>query len=135
LTPIFYIKKKNGSFRPIFDYWKINAIMVKDVFPLPQIDTIIKEMHKGVLYSQFYLCNGYWNIWNAEEMEDLMAFKTTRGLYAPRVMSFGPTNAPACMQHFMNHIFQPLRDHYPRCFENYIDDCAIVTREGELELH
>jgi hypothetical protein len=96
--PIFYIKKKNGSFRPIFDYWKINAITVKDVFPLPHIDTIIKGMCDGVLFSQFNLCNGYWNVQNAEEMEDLMAFKTTRGLYAPRVMSFGPTNAPTCMQ-------------------------------------
>jgi len=34
-TPVFYIKKKNGSYRPIFDYRKINAITVKDVFPLP----------------------------------------------------------------------------------------------------
>ena len=96
-TPIFYIKKKNGSFRPIFNYWKINVITIKDVFPLPCIDTIIKGMRKGVLFSQFDLCNGYWNVQNAEETEDLMAFKMTRGLYAPRVMSFGPTNAPACM--------------------------------------
>jgi hypothetical protein len=64
-----------------------------------------------------------------------MAFKTTRGLYASRVMSFGPTNALACMQWFMNHIFQTLRDHYPGCFENYMDDCSIVTKEGELKLH
>jgi hypothetical protein len=64
-----------------------------------------------------------------------MAFKMTRGLYAPRVMSFGPTNAPACMQRFMNHIFQPLRDRYPEHFENYMDDCSVVTREGELDLH
>jgi hypothetical protein len=34
-TPIFYIKKKNGSYCPIFDYWKVNAITVKDIFPLP----------------------------------------------------------------------------------------------------
>jgi hypothetical protein len=34
-TPVFYIKKKNGSFRPIFDYRKINAVTIKDVFPLP----------------------------------------------------------------------------------------------------
>jgi hypothetical protein len=64
-----------------------------------------------------------------------MAFKMTRGLYAPRVMSFEPTNAPACIQWFMNHIFQPLRDHYPERFENYMDDCSVVTRKGELELH
>jgi len=109
--------------------------MVKDVFPLPRIDTIIEGMRGMVLFSVFDLCNSYWNIRNSEETEDLMAFKTTRGLYAPRVMSFGPTNAPACMQRFMNHIFQPLRDRYPGRFENYMDDCSVVTREGELELH
>jgi hypothetical protein len=64
-----------------------------------------------------------------------MAFKTTRGLYAPRVMTFGPTNAPTCMQRSINHIFQPLKDCYPGHFENYMDDCIIATREGELELH
>ena len=35
----------------------------------------------------------------------------------------------------MNHIFAPLRNKYPTCFENYMDDCAIMTGEGELELH
>ena len=64
-----------------------------------------------------------------------MAFKTTKGLYALRVMSFGPTNAPAYMQCFMNHIFQPLWDRYPGQFENYMDNCSIATREGEGELH
>jgi hypothetical protein len=82
--------------------------MVKDVFPLPHIVTIIEGMREMVLFSKFDLCNSYWNIRNSDEMEDLMAFKTTRGLYALRVMTFGPTNAPACMQCFMNHIFQPL---------------------------
>jgi hypothetical protein len=85
-----------------------------------------------VLFSKFDLCNGYWNVRNSDETEDLMAFKTTRGLYAPRVMTFGPTNALACMQRFMNHIFQPLQDRYPGRFENYMDDCSIATREGEL---
>jgi len=50
-TPVFYIKKKNGSYRPIFDYRKINAITVKDVFPLPRIDTIIEGMHSTEWYS------------------------------------------------------------------------------------
>jgi hypothetical protein len=58
-TPIFYIKKKNGSYCPIFDYQKINTIMVKDVFPLPHIDMIIEGMHRMVLFSKFDLCNGY----------------------------------------------------------------------------
>ncbi len=50
-------------------------------------------------------------------------------------MPFSPTNALACMQHFMNHIFAPLQNKYPRYFENYMDDCSIMTGEGEDDLH
>jgi hypothetical protein len=116
-TPVFYIKKKNRSYCPIFDYQKINAIMVKDIFPLPHIDTIIEGMHSMVLFSKFDLCNGYWNICNSEETEDLMAFKMTRGLYAPRVMSFSPTNTPAFMQWFMNHILSAPQRPLPQMFQ------------------
>jgi hypothetical protein len=134
-TPVFYIKKKNGSYQPIFDYQKINAIMVKDVFPLPRIDTIIEGARGKILFSVYDLCNGYWCLQNTEESENILAFKTICSLYAPLVMPFSLTNTPACMQHFMNHIFAPLRNKYPTCFENYMDDCAIMTGEGELELH
>ena len=81
------------------------------------------------------LCNGYWNLWNKKESEDILAFKTTHGLYAPKVMPFGLTNALACMQCFMNHIFTLLRNKYPTCFENYMDNCVILTEEEELGLH
>jgi hypothetical protein len=134
-TPVFYIKKKNGSHQPIFDYQKINAIMVKDTFPLPHIDTIIEGAKNKVLFTTMDLCNGYWNVRNSEELEDILAFKTTRGLYAPKVMPFGPTNTPACMQRFMYHIFAPLCNKYPRYFENYMDDCSVMTGKGEHELH
>jgi hypothetical protein len=134
-TPVFYIKKKNGSFRPIFDYQKINAITVKDTFPLPHINTIIEGARNKVKFSVLDLCNGYWNVRNSEASEDILAFKTTRGLYAPLVMPFGPTNAPACMQRLMNHIFAPLHIKYPGYFENYMNDCSIMTGEGEDDLH
>ena len=61
-TPVFYIKKKNGSFHPIFNYQKINAITVKDTFPLPYINTIIEGARNKVKFSALDLCNGYWNI-------------------------------------------------------------------------
>jgi len=35
----------------------------------------------------------------------------------------------------MNHIFAPLQNKYPGYFKNYMDDCAIMTGEGELDLH
>jgi hypothetical protein len=55
--------------------------------------------------------------------------------YTLKVMPFGPTNASAYMQHFINHIFTPLHNKYSRYFENYIDDCSIMTGEGKDNLH
>jgi hypothetical protein len=134
-TPVFYNRKKDGGFRPLFDYRKINVITVKDISPLPRINTILEDTIGAVLFSKFDLRKGYYNVAVEEESQDILAFKTTEGLYAPTVMPFGPTNCPAVMQKFMNHVFQPLYDTYGPRFKNYMDDCGIFTHEGELDLH
>jgi len=134
-TPVFYNRKKDGGFRPLFNYRKINAITIKDVSPLPRITTILEDTIGAVLFSKFDLREGYYNVAIEEESQDILAFKTTEGLYAPTVMPFGPTNCPAVMQKFMNHVFQPLYDQYGPHFKNYMDDCGIFTHEGEMDLH
>jgi hypothetical protein len=134
-TPVFYNKKKDGTFWPLFDYRKINAITIKDVSPLPRITTILEDTVGVILFSKFDLREGYYNVAVEEESQDILAFKTTDGLYVPRVMPFGPTNCPAVMQKFMNHVFRPLYNRYGPQFKNYMDDCSIFTRVGELDLH
>jgi hypothetical protein len=97
-TPVFYNKKKDGTFWPLFDYQKLNAITVKDVSPLPRINTIIEDIAGMTKFSAFNLWEGYYNLAVKEESQDLLAFKTTQGLYAPTIIPFGPTNCPAVMQ-------------------------------------
>ena len=104
-TPIFYNKKKYSTFYPLFDYQKINTVMIKDISPLPCITTILKDMVGATLFSKFDLCKGYYNVAVEEESQDILAFKMTQGLYMPTVMPFGPTKCPAMMQKFINHIF------------------------------
>jgi hypothetical protein len=53
--PIFYKKKKDGTYRPLFDYRKLNAITIKDVSPLPRIDTIIEDVRGMICFSGFDL--------------------------------------------------------------------------------
>jgi len=38
-------------------------------------------------------------------------------------------------KHFMNYIFAPLYNKYPRYFKDYMDDCSIMTGEGKDDLH
>ncbi len=134
-TPIFYKKEPDGAFHPLFNYWKINQYTIKDVSPLPQIDTILEDMQGMALFSKFNLWEGYYNLAVKEESQDILAFKTTKGHYAPCVMPFGPTNCPTTMQKFINHIFMPLYACYRLWFKNYMDDCGIITSLQELNLH
>ncbi len=66
--------------------------------PLPQINSIIEDTKGAVLFSTFDLWKGYYNIRNTQESKDILAFKTTKGLYTPIVMPFGPTNCPTIIQ-------------------------------------
>ena len=63
-----------------------------------------------------------------------MAFKLLDGTYAPQVMFFGMTNAPAVFQHTMDRIFAVLKNKYPGCLFIYMDDILIMTPDDE-ELH
>jgi Reverse transcriptase (RNA-dependent DNA polymerase) len=119
----------------LFDYRRINAIMVKDVSPLPRINIILEDTIVMVKFSKFDLQEGYYNLGVKEEARKFLAVKTTEGLYEPCVMPFGLMNCPAAMQRFMNHIFQPLYAKYGPRFKNYMDDCLIMTKAGEDQLH
>ncbi len=58
-----------------------------------------------------------------------MAFKTPRGLFIPRVMTFGLTNTPATFARTMGHILRPLMDTHPKELLVYMDDVLIATEE------
>src|SRR5216684_2173947 len=102
-------------------------IIIKDISPLPRITIILKDTVGAVLFSKSNLHKGYYNVAVKEESQDILTFKTTNRLYTPIVMPFRPTNCPTIMQKFINHVFQPLYNHYRPRFKNYMDDCRIFT--------
>ena len=41
------------------DYWKLNSIMVRDTFPLPETDKALQAVHSSNWFSSFDLAWGY----------------------------------------------------------------------------
>ena len=53
------VRKKDGTFRLCVDYRRLNAITVKDSYPLPRIDEILASLGKARYFASLDLLMGY----------------------------------------------------------------------------
>jgi hypothetical protein len=122
--PAIFVKKKDQSLRMCVDYRPLNAVMVKNKYPLPRIDILFDQLSKAKVFSKIDLRSGYHQIKIRPKDIPKTAFSTRYGLYEYLVMSFGLTNAPAHFMCLMNSIFMPELDKFVVVF---IDDILIYS--------
>ncbi|GMF56193.1 unnamed protein product [Phytophthora fragariaefolia] len=91
---VVLVKKKDGSVRFCFDYRALNAVTVKDVYPLPRVDGILEALYGAQRFTSLDLHAGYWQLGVAEEDKPKTAFTTHPGLFQLKRMPFGLCNAP-----------------------------------------
>ena len=123
--PVFFIKKKDGALRLVQDYRALNAMTVKNRYPLPLISELINNLRGARYFTKLDVRWGYNNVRIKEGDEWKAAFRTNWGLVEPLVMFFGLTNSPATFQTMMNDIFQDLIMEGVVCV--YLDDILIYT--------
>ena len=130
-SPIVLVRKKDGTYRFCVDYRKVNAVTVKDSFPLPRIDNTLDILSGARFFATIDFASGYWQV--KVKVTDRMktAFATTRGLYEFNVMPFGLTNAPATFQRLMAKVLSGLT--YEQCLV-YMDDVIVFSADFESHL-
>ena len=69
-SPITLVPKKGGEMHFCTDFRKLNAVTVKDTYPLPLIQDIFDNLQGATMFSTLALKSGYWQIPVAEE-EDI----------------------------------------------------------------
>ena len=51
-SPFFFIKKKDGSLRPVKDYRKLNKSMIKNCYPLLLIQELVDKLKGSRVFSE-----------------------------------------------------------------------------------
>ncbi|KAI0995212.1 hypothetical protein K3495_g12971, partial [Podosphaera aphanis] len=123
-SPVLFAKKPGGGLRFCVDYRALNAITIKNRYPLPLIQETLSRLSKAKFYTKLDVIAAFNQIRIAEGDEWLTAFNTRYGLFESLVMPFGLTNAPATFQARINEILRPFLDIFCTA---YIDDVLIYS--------
>ena len=103
-SPIVLVQKKDGTWRLCIDYRALNKIIVRNRYPIPQIDDLMDQLKGEKYFSKIDLKFGYlqvpiepFDVWKT-------AFKAKEGLFEWLVMPFGWMNSPTTFMRLMDDI-------------------------------
>jgi hypothetical protein len=113
------------------DYRPLNAVTIKNKYPLPRIDILFDQLAGAQVFSKIDLHSIYQQIKIHAEDIPKTTFTMRYGLYEYLVMSFGLMNALAHFMYLMNSIFMPELDQFVVVF---IDDILVYSKSMEEHL-
>ena len=127
-SPLLLVPKKDGSWRLVIDFRKLNSNTIPDRLPMPVLDEVLANLGGAKVFSSLDLLSGYWQVPLSESSKKLTAFSTHRDHLQYNVMPFGLSNAPLTFVRLMNLVLGNMPGVY--C---YLDD--IIVFSATLEEH
>ncbi len=122
-SPLFLVPKKDGQYRPVIDFRKVNEVTEDDRYPLPVLSDLLMSIGQGnKIFSSLDLLSGCWQVPLAPESREVRAFSTPTGHFEWLRMPFGLKSSPITFQRMINTLFADIlsKDIYA-----YLDDLLI----------
>ena len=127
-APIMFVPKPDKTYRMVLDYRDLNAITVKDRYPLPRDVDCFDQLQSAKIFTTIDLMYGYYQTLMHPDDVHKTAIRTPLGSYEFIVMPMGLTNAPATFQRMMEAVLRPFRTKF--CMV-YLDDIIIYSKTAE----
>ncbi|CRG88523.1 Retrotransposable element Tf2 155 kDa protein type 3 [Talaromyces islandicus] len=125
-APILFVPKKDGELRLCVDYRGLNAITVKNRYPIPLVMETLDRFAGAKYFTKLDLKDAYHRIRIRTGDEWKTAFRTRYGHFEYQVMPFGLANALATFQAYVNKAMSDLLD---TCVVVYLDDIVIYSTD------
>jgi hypothetical protein len=126
--PGLFVKKIDQSLKLCVDYQPLNAVTIKNKYPLPRIDILFDQLADAKVFSKVDLRLSYHQIKIHLKDVPKTTFSTRYELYEYLVMLFGLTNAPTHFIYLMNPVLMLELDKFIVVF---IDDTLIYSKSEE----
>jgi transposase InsO family protein len=129
-SPSFFAYQK-GKYRFCNDYKDLNKETVESVYPIPNMETIHKQLAGKKFISIVDLKSAFHQFGLTDRAKRLLATITPLGNIRYNCLSFGPRNGPSFFQNKMNIIFA---NYIGKFMFVYIDDLIVYSNTFEEHL-
>ena len=119
-----FVPKKNGELKMCVDYRRINAVTIKNKYPLPLMADMRTRFRDARYFTILDLKDAFNFIRIKQKNEWKTAFRTKYGTYEYLVMPFGLINAPTTIQKMFN---KTLQSYLNRFAIIYMDDILVYS--------
>ena len=102
------VPKSSGTVRICVDMKPLNENALREVHPMPKVDTTLAQLTGATMFSKPDANSGLWQIPLAKESRLLTTFITPYGRFCFNKLPFGIASAPEVFQHHTNDILSGL---------------------------
>ena len=124
-SPSLLVRKKDGRWRLVVDFRKLNMQTHQYHYPLPSLEDSLSYLRDSTIFSQVDLFKGFHQIKNTEETALKCAFSNEFGQFCFRRMPMGAKNCPSFFMLIMDKALESVPKNEILA---YMDDVAIHSR-------
>jgi len=103
---VLFLKKKDGTLQLCIDYKQLNKVIIKNKYPLSQINNLFDQLKRVKVFSKINLRFRYYQLRIKDLDVSKTAFRTQYEHFEFLIMPFELTNAPTIFMDLMNRIFR-----------------------------
>ena len=126
ISPVHVVYKGNGELRICVDLREANRAVIRERFPIPRIQDLLRQLNSAKLFSTLDLRKAYWQVRLSEKSREITSFMAAGKVYQFKRLPFGLASAPEAYQRVMCIVCEGLAG-----VLNYFDDVVVYGSTPE----